>query len=161
MTPDIFADRLREGVVVLDGDRLGAARGAVGELAKERTTATEALGLVRLAFALPTALFERPDLLEALGRAGLPSGARYEHLTAVAACLVLIDRFGRPLQRRTAKTLAPDAAAAAAIEALTGTGGVPAHPDLVDEARRWRTAAAEHVRHSLRTPEPPGHRSRG
>lgn len=152
---DLFENRLREAVVVIDAERTAALRTGVETLAATRETVTTALTLVRLAHALPISPQELDTFLASASSAGLAIRPSEQQFAATVAMLTLIDRFAVPLARRTLNTLTPDAAAAGAIAVLAEQQRDSVHPDLAVHATRWQALAADYLRGAARWSGPP------
>jgi hypothetical protein len=143
---DAFDDRIREGVVVITEDGSAALRATVDAAASAKATTPGMLSFVRLAFDLEIPDAERGRVSGLFSSTGAAVTPDQRQLTATLAVLTLIERFSRPLGRRTMQGLLPDAAAASAVIVLADQGRAPVHPDVLGFATRWRAMAAEHLR---------------
>ncbi len=146
MSDEMFCERIGDAAVVLGDDEKSAYRKAISSVSQSPLSAELLLTLVRLSFQRAVQLNQLAGFTEHLGRSGLTTDPREEHKIAILAMAVLVERFLRPVGKRTMKTLAPDSIAALAVRALRDQGESAVHPDLAPHADYWHCVVCDHLR---------------
>lgn len=146
MSELLFADRMREAVVVMPEEEMAICRAAVSDIATRHGSGSTLLDFVRLAFGrdIDPAAYEKCADEFRLRGVALPRCAH--QLVATLAGLALIERFGRDVGRKGVRRLIPDSAAALAIRVLVDQGVAAVHPDLESYATRWLMSVTRRLR---------------
>jgi hypothetical protein len=152
---DVFAERLREGSVVLGAGRVEELRGAVERLAAPRLGLDDTLARVRFAFLLPEREFDRERVLGAVNREGeLVPGHGADQLLAVLCSCALIEFFAYKEPSRSPAVVRRLTIAALAVRTLAASGLRAAHPDVLSWAGYWLGLEGRRLRELKRSSPP-------
>lgn len=155
MTINPLTDRLREGGLVLDRDRVDELRGALERLGGARLSVEDTLTRVRLAHLLPTDEEGLGRFLAVINKDGELIASSDRQMLAVLAAIGLIEDFGRDPSRRSAAVMRRVVIGALATCTLARSEHQGVHPDLREWADYLLVTYGRQIRTTRGLAQPP------
>jgi len=155
MSGNPLLDRLREGGLVLDRDRVEELHGALERLSAARLSVEDTLTRVRLAHLLLTDDEGLGRFLAVVNKDDELIASSDRQMLAVLATIGLIEDFGRDPSRRSAAVMRRVVIGALATCTLARSEHRGAHPDLCSWANYFLVAYGRQVRATRGLAQPP------
>jgi hypothetical protein len=155
MSGNPLADRLREGGLVLDRDRVEELRAALERLGAARLSVEDTLTRVHLAHLMPTDEEGLDRFLSLVNKDGELIAGSDRQMLAVLAAIGLIEDFGRDPSRRSAAVMRRVVIGALATCTLDRSEYRGAHPDLRSWADYLLVTYGRQVRATRGLAQPP------